>query len=59
LFQHFRAEGFNVKLDGGGDVGHCLVVTITLSDDDSFESDGVGDVAIGMLFTDDFYMFSR
>jgi hypothetical protein len=47
------AEGLDVKADRRADICERFFVAITLSDDDTLEPEGVGDVAVGVLLHDD------
>lgn len=47
------SERLQVEADGGADVGQGFLVGLPFSDDDPFDSEGVGHVGIGMLLDDD------
>lgn len=45
-------EGRDVELDGGCDIGERLFVRVALANYDTLQTEGVGDITIGMLLND-------
>lgn len=59
-FEHFRlgfqdlgAEAFHVELDCGFDIRYSFFVAIALTDHYALDAEGIGDVAVGVLFNND------
>src|SRR5438093_12905971 len=56
-FEHFLAERFHMKPNGGLTVSQRFVVTLAFAADHAFQSQWIGDIAIRVSFDDNFDRF--
>ena len=53
VLERIVPEGLDVKPYGGFHLSKCFFVGLPLRNDDSFETQGVGDIAVRVLLDDD------